>query len=94
MDSLALATIFFMREGIPGKLRRSKFLSANLPDLGRLRTYGIQISHFTVRVIAIISHFLRKTILHPFPIYSTVAATYRACSMTRSIEIEIHRDDE
>lgn len=49
MDSLALATIFFMREGIPGKLKRSKFLSANLPDLGRLRTYGLQISHFTVR---------------------------------------------
>lgn len=47
LDALALALVYFMRDGIPGKLKRSKFLSANLPDLGRLRSYNLSVAHFT-----------------------------------------------
>lgn len=47
LEALALALVYFMREGIPSKLKRSKFLSANLPDLGRLRSYGLSVAHFT-----------------------------------------------
>lgn len=39
-----------MRDGIPGKLKSSKFLFANLPDLSRLKNYDIPISSFTVRI--------------------------------------------
>lgn len=47
LEALALALLYFKRDGIPGIVERDNFLSANLPDLGRLRNYGCTVSHFT-----------------------------------------------
>lgn len=47
LEALALALLYFKRDGIPGIINRSNFLSANLPDLGRLRNYNCAVSSFT-----------------------------------------------
>lgn len=46
-DSLALATLYFMRDGLPGVLPKNKFLHANLPELARLKNYGCRVAHYT-----------------------------------------------
>lgn len=46
-EGLALAILYLMREGIPGLLEKNTFVSANLPDLSRLKSYGYQISKYT-----------------------------------------------
>lgn len=47
LEALSLATLYFMREGIPGTLPPSPFLAANLPDLARLKSYGFKVNRYT-----------------------------------------------
>lgn len=46
-EAIALATIYMMRDGIPGILEKNAFVAANLPDLARLKNYGYQIGRYT-----------------------------------------------
>lgn len=47
-EGLALATLYLMRDGLPGMLPRSAFLYASLPELARLKNYGCKVSHYTM----------------------------------------------
>lgn len=46
-EAIALATLYMMRDGIPGILEKNSFVAANLPDLARLKNYGYQIGRYT-----------------------------------------------
>jgi hypothetical protein len=46
-EGLALATLYLMREGIPGVLPQSRYLAMHLPELARLKTYGCKVSQYT-----------------------------------------------
>jgi hypothetical protein len=46
-EAIALATLYLMRDGIPGILKADSFVSASLPDLSRLKNYGFQINKYT-----------------------------------------------
>lgn len=48
LEGLALATLYFMREGMPGVLPRSRFLAVSLPELARLKSYGCKVNHYTL----------------------------------------------
>lgn len=46
-EAIALATLYMMRDGIPGILEKNAFVSTNLPDLARLKHYGYAIGRYT-----------------------------------------------
>lgn len=46
-EAIALATLYMMRDGVPGILEKNLFVCANLPDLARLKNYGYPIGRYT-----------------------------------------------
>ena len=46
-EALALALLYMLREGIPGRLAKNNFLATVLPELGRLRNYGVRVALYT-----------------------------------------------
>ena len=46
-EAITLATLYMMRDGVPGILEKNAFVAANLPDLARLKNYGFQIGRYT-----------------------------------------------